>query len=57
MGCPEISGLLIGEYTVTIRSEICVPDDYTNASCTVMADEYDFSIFVQGCVVNNYVAT
>ena len=33
----EISDLsLIGEYTVTIRSEICVPDDYTNASCTVL---------------------
>ena len=39
----EISDLsLIGEYVVTIRSEICVPDDYTKSSCMTMADEYQF---------------
>ena len=54
----EISDLsLIGEYVITIKSQICVPDDYTNTSCTVMADEYDFSIFVAGCIVNDYIAT
>lgn len=31
---------LVGEYIVTIRSEICVPDDYTGATCTVLSDEY-----------------
>ena len=48
---------LIGEYVVTIRSEICVPDDYTQTACTTMADEYQFSIFVQPCVVSTYTAT
>lgn len=33
---------LSGEYLVTIRSEICVPDDHTLATCTTMFDEYQF---------------
>ena len=33
---------LIGEYLVNLRSEICVPDDYTKATCTTMFDEYQF---------------
>ena len=38
---------LIGnEYTVTLKSEICIPDDYTNASCTKMASEFDFKIII-----------
>ena len=54
----QISDLsLIGEYIVTIRSEICVPNDYTKSGCTVMADEYQFSIFVAGCLVTNYYAS
>lgn len=37
---------LLGEYTVTLKSEICVPDDYTEATCTVMESEYDFLVRV-----------
>ena len=37
---------LIGEYTVTIRSEIEVPDDYTLSSATTFFDEYQFKIYV-----------
>ena len=49
----EINDLsLIGEYVITIRSQICVPDDYTKNTCTTMADEYDFSIYVSACLVN-----
>ena len=48
---------LQGEYVVTLRSEICVPDDYTNASCTTMAAQYDFKIIVTGCIVDTYTAT
>ena len=35
---------LIGKYTVTLRSEICVPDDHTQATCTTLFVEYDFVI-------------
>jgi len=35
---------LLGEYTVKIRSEICVPDDHTNDSCSPFVSEYDFTI-------------
>ena len=48
---------LVGEYIVTIRSEICVPDDYTGATCTVLADEYDFSIYINPCLVTAYTDT
>jgi hypothetical protein len=37
---------LMGSYTVTIRSEISVPEDYTGTSFKTLADEYDFTIFV-----------
>jgi hypothetical protein len=42
---------------VTLRSEICVPDDYTQATCTTMFVEYDFTVFVEKCVVNTYTDT
>ena len=42
---------------VTIRSEICVPDDHTLATCTTMFDEYQFSIIVGNCQVSSYFAT
>jgi len=35
---------LLGEYTVTIRSEICVPDNYTKNTCTTLQVEYDFIV-------------
>ena len=34
----------LGEYVVTMNSQICVPDDYTLASCTVWEVQYDFPI-------------
>ena len=48
---------LAGEYFVTIRSEICVPDDFTQTTCTTMFDEYQFSIIVENCLVNSYQQT
>ena len=47
---------LIGEYTVTLRSEIQVPDDYTQSTYTIKFVEYDFVIQVEECLVDNYTA-
>ena len=55
---PKNSDLnILGEYTVNLRSEICVPDDYTQATCTLFEAEYDFIIVVESCVVSDYYAT
>jgi len=55
---PTTSDLdLIGEYTVTIRSEIEVPDDPSGTTTTTMFVEYDFTIFIEPCIVNTYTAT
>jgi len=55
---PSTSDLsLLGEYIVTLKSEICVPDDYTQATCTTMEVEYDFKVIMQPCIVNTYTAT
>lgn len=35
---------LIAAYTVTIRSEISVPDDYSKTTFTTMSAEHDFII-------------
>ena len=48
---------MIGEYIVTIRSEIEVPDDATSVTTTTMFVEYDFTIFIEPCIVNTYIAT
>ena len=48
---------LLGEYIVTLKSEICVPDDYTGLTCTTMEVEYDFKIVMQPCIVNTYTDT
>ena len=48
---------LIGSYVVTIKSEICVPNDYTQGACTVMLSEHDFTVFMEPCLVTNYDAT
>ena len=48
---------LIGVYTVTIRSEIQVPDDHTKSSFTTIFAEHDFDIFMEPCIVNRYEAT
>ena len=47
---------LLGEYPVTIRSEICVPDDHTQNTCTTMFKEYDFVVVMQPCIVDTYTA-
>ena len=55
---PQTNDLnLIGSYTVTIRSEICVPDDHTQASCTPMFAEYEFTVLMEPCLVSTYKAT
>ena len=47
---------LIGEYTVTLRSEIEVPNDHTKTIFTTMFVEYDFVIQVEECLVTSYTA-
>jgi len=47
---------LIGEYTVTLRSEIQVPTDYTKTTFTTMFVEYNFVIQMEECIVNTYTA-
>ena len=37
---------LLGEYPVTIRSEICVPDDHTQSTCSTMFVEYEFQVIM-----------
>ena len=48
---------LIGEYSVTLKSEICVPDDYSQATCTTLFVEYDFVIQIEECIIASYDAT
>ena len=48
---------MIGEYTVTIRSEIEVTDDPSGSTFTTKCVEYEFTIFVEPCIVNTYTAT
>ena len=48
---------LIGSYTVTIRSEIQIPDDFTLSSFTTMFVEYEFLILIEPCLVSKYSAT
>ena len=48
---------LLGDYPVTLRSEICVPDDYTQATCTTFFVEYDFTVYVESCIITSYAAT
>ena len=48
---------LIGSYTVTIRSEIQIPDNYTKTSHTTMFAEYDIIILIEPCLVDKYEDT
>ena len=48
---------LIGSYVVTIRSEIKVPNDFTGTSFTTMFDQYQFTVFVEPCLVSFYTDT
>ena len=47
---------LVGSYTVTLRSEIKIPNDYTKTTFKTLFVEYAFPIQVGGCVVNTYTA-
>ena len=46
---------LVGSYTVTLRSEINIPNDYTNTTFKTFFVEYPFQIQIE-CVVNIYSA-
>jgi len=48
---------LIGAYPVTIRSEILVPDDYTQSTFTLKFVEYEFIVLMEPCLVTSYDAT
>jgi hypothetical protein len=48
---------LIGSYVVTIRSEISVPDDYTQSTFTLKFVEYEFLVLIEPCLVTSYDAT
>ena len=48
---------LIGSYPVTIRSEIQIPDDFTQTSFTTKFVEYEFLILIEPCLVSKYSAT
>ena len=55
---PSTSDLsLIGSYSVTLRGEIEVPDDATLTTYSPMFVEYDFTIFIEPCIVNTYSDT
>lgn len=47
----------MGEYTITIRSEISVPTDYTQTTFTQMFVEYDFIVIIEPCIVDSYEDT
>ena len=48
---------LIGAYTVTIRSEIQVPDDHTKTSFTTMSAEHEFIVLMEPCLITSYEST
>lgn len=48
---------LIGGYTVTILSEIQIPDDYTASSFTTLSVEYDFFVQIEKCIITKYQST
>ena len=42
---------------MNIKSEICVPDDHIQTTCTIFEVDYDFKVVMQPCLVNTYTAT
>ena len=55
---PKTSDLsLLGEYTITIRAEIQVPNDYTQATFTAMFAEHEFVVYMEPCIVDDLTAT
>ena len=47
---------MIGSYAVGIRSEISIPVDHTGETFTTLTSEYEFTIFVEPCLVNTFKA-
>ena len=45
---------ILGQYIVTLRSEISIPDDFTMTTYTTLYDEYDFVINIEPCSVLTY---
>ena len=55
---PQTTDLsLIGSYTMTLRSEILVPTDYTLTDFTTMFVEYDILVLIEPCLVTTYTDT
>lgn len=53
---PSTSDLsLIGVYTVTIRAEISVPDDYTKTTYTTIPVEYTYDLRMEPCQMNLFL--
>ena len=48
---------LIGQYTVTIRGEIQVPVDAKKSAYTTHAEEYDFLVTIEPCIITDYADT
>ena len=44
----------IGDYIITIRNEISVPDSADKLSFTPQIVQYDFTISIQPCQVNTF---
>ena len=52
---PQTNDLtLIGQYTVTLRSEISVPTDYTKTSFNTLFVEYTFPIYMEPCQISSF---
>ena len=48
---------LMGVYPFTLRYEIEQFTDYTKTATEIIFNEYDFTVYIEPCVVTDYVAT
>ena len=46
----------VGQYTVTVKSEINVPDDASQTSFSTFSDQFEITIEIQ-CIINTYLDT
>ena len=44
----------IGSYVINVKSEISVPDDASLSSYSTMSAEYDLTVYVKPCQVDQY---
>lgn len=47
----------MGVYPFTLRYEIEQFTDYTKTATEIIFNEYDFTVYIEPCVVTDYVAT